>query len=287
MQLKTLFLILLLIVSGCSIPRLGRVSLTEENDWFSSGGKSDNNYTQGLAIGLTRDNDYFKVGQQIWTPDNLKQKEIITTDTPYAGWLYSEYGKFTSKKPNEQITNSINLGVIGPWAFGEQTQKWFHRLCNCTIPQGWDNQLHNELGVVLAHRYRNLGDRFSFYGFEADTPEHLTLQLGNVHTDIEAGYSWRIGKHLPDFEHRPKYGYYTFGGLFSRAIGRNIFYDGNTFRDSNRVDKIPLVAGTNAGVAFIVKGVEISFRWVAVSKEFQEQSAFLHTYGMIGLGVDW
>ncbi len=45
------------------------------------------------------------------------------------------------------------------------------------------------------------------------------------------------------------FGYYVYVAAQGRAVGRNIFLDGNTFEDSRSVDKKPLVGDLSAGVA--------------------------------------
>ena len=45
------------------------------------------------------------------------------------------------------------------------------------------------------------------------------------------------------------FGYYFYAGVQGRAVGRNIFLDGNSFRPSASVDKKTLVADFQTGVA--------------------------------------
>jgi hypothetical protein len=39
--------------------------------------------------------------------------------------------------------------MVGPAAMAEHVQTFWHSLMGLHVPQGWDNQLHNEPGVVL------------------------------------------------------------------------------------------------------------------------------------------
>ncbi|WP_460994321.1 lipid A-modifier LpxR family protein, partial [Staphylococcus aureus] len=59
-----------------------------------------------------------------------------------------------------------------------------------------------------------------------------------------------------------KWGWYLFAGVDARAVARNIFLDGNTFKDSPSVDKFPLVADANAGLALTYDQLRISYTLV-------------------------
>lgn len=50
-----------------------------------------------------------------------------------------------------------------------------------------------------------------------------------------------------------------FVGAEGRAVGRNIFLDGNSFKDSPAVDKKPFVTDAIAGVAFTYSKVRLSY----------------------------
>ena len=53
---------------------------------------------------------------------------------------------------------------------------------------------------------------------------------------------------------------------------RNIFLDGNTFRDSHRVDKKPVVGDFMAGVNLSTANAQLSFAYVFRSKEYETQT---------------
>ena len=55
-------------------------------------------------------------------------------------------------------------------------------------------------------------------------------------------------------------------------MARNIFLDGNTFRDSHRVDREPLVADLQFGIAFHVRGIRIALSNIWRSREFEGQA---------------
>jgi hypothetical protein len=75
---------------------------------------------------------------------------------------------------------------------------------------------------------------------------------------------------------RPKYGLwggYFYLGAEGRAVGRNIFLDGNSFASSPRVDKLPLVGDfTYGAAAYYGRYLRITMSITDRSDEFVGQS---------------
>ena len=65
-------------------------------------------------------------------------------------------------------------------------------------------------------------------------------------------------------------------------MARNLFLDGNTFRHSHEVDRKPLVADLNLGLAFAWKKARLTFSRVFRSREFDGQNG-ADDYGSITL----
>jgi lipid A 3-O-deacylase len=241
-------------------------------------------------------------GQNIYTPQHIEDPQSIPDDRPYAGYLY---GGYVLASYNDVIMKrmEVDIGMVGPYSFAEQTQKLVHRAGGWTIPQGWDHQIQSELGIMLTYedRYKIKG-RTLFSVIDYDMIPRARWSLGNVMTDAAVGNMVRIGYNLPnDFgnghiipaakafkpappingnrepqsvlpkNEKPNWGIYIFGDAEGRWVVRNIFLDGNTFRSSQRVDKEPFVADLEIGVAIVMNEVEIAYRQVTRSKEFKEQ----------------
>jgi len=45
----------------------------------------------------------------------------------------------------------IQLGIVGPASFAEETQSLVHELLASQRPNGWDNQLKNEPGLAIIY----------------------------------------------------------------------------------------------------------------------------------------
>lgn len=246
----------------------------------------------------------YSVGQKIFTPEDISQAGLAVNDRPYAGWLFVDAGMahvFEGRNGNESINGLVfTLGLVGPYSYAEETQKNIHRLVESEVPRGWSNQLGTELGVNVTYvrKWRNLFRLENEHQIEFS--HHGGVALGNVYTYLAAGIMGRWGTQLqndigppsinpgfpgvPAFRPSPAFNWYLFAGLEVRAMGRNIFLDGNTFHDSHSVEKQPFVTDVQFGVAFHYKDMRLSFSNLVRSKEFKGQVERTQ-YGAINITV--
>lgn len=252
----------------------------------------------------------FSLGQNIYTPQDTAARALIPTDRPYAGWLYLAT-TFQTRDADRQDTFDVQLGLVGPYSFAEQTQDLVHRARDISTAQGWDNQIRSEPGLVLAYervlRYRLGG---AIHGLSADLLPRFGGAIGNIATYASAGAQLRAGWNLPpDFGYsvirpggttqvdslRDRYGgdppalarsrgfsAYLFAGADGRAVLRDIFLDGNTFRDSHDVDRELLVGDLMAGITLGYGGFKLSLAKVLRTREFDGQPHD-HRFGSITL----
>ncbi|HAI45150.1 MAG TPA: DUF2219 domain-containing protein, partial [Stenotrophomonas sp.] len=151
-----------------------QVNFRVDNDLFG-GADQDQGYTNGAQITLVSPNlvDYtddpclprlarwvnrhlerlhpgefeqqnmiFSLAQGIFTPTDFTRKDLIEDDRPYAGVLIGSFG-YNARRGDRLQTTQLALGVVGPWAQGEEVQNAVHELLGDEKFQGWDNQLHN------------------------------------------------------------------------------------------------------------------------------------------------
>jgi lipid A 3-O-deacylase len=249
------------------------------------------------------------LGQDIFTPVDTQLTTPQPNDRPYAGWLYGALNfQAQSNDPDARLLRVVELaiGVVGPSALGKQTQNGFHRLIDVEAAQGWAHQLHDEPGLLLSweRRYRVGRIALPLLGLQSDLITRGGLTLGNVRTHAAAGFAVRLGWHLPrDFGAdliRPAGGslfsahrfsaYFTASGEM-RAVVRNIFLDGNTWRDSPSVDKRPVVADLNLGLVMRVptsrsgkKSLQLAYLQNYRTKEFYGQLQH-DVFGSIALSL--
>ncbi len=246
------------------------------------------------------------VGQDMYTPSDTKRDPPDPNDRPYGGWLYT--GVIVSKAVRHGDVPAgdrvdvleADLGVVGPPSLAEQTQISYHHLIGVARPQGWDAQIGFEPGVVATyeHRRRLLEGVDPLIGGECDALGVAGASLGNVFTHGTAGAMVRWGNDLrrdfgpstihstavnvPGGDDRHGFRTYLFGGVEGRAVARNIFLDGNTFRDSPSVDKRPLVGEVRVGFALEWGSFQLGYSHNLRTREFYGQKD-PQAYGSITL----
>lgn len=250
----------------------------------------------------------FGVGHTIFTPVDTQTTKPQPDDRPYAGWLYGTLG-LHAKNSRQLDVFELTLGIVGPSAMGEQVQNDFHRLIGVDEANGWEHQLHDEPGILLTweRNWRLFPDkdpaRTGGWGFDA-TP-HFGATLGNVKTYVNAGGEVRFGYNLPaDFgtsfigpadgvnapiegleDSRP--GFHVFGGLEGKAVARDIFLDGNTWRDSPSVAKRTLVGDAYFGLSVRPSShFAVTYTQVVRTKEFYGQT-HPHVFGSLSLSFNF
>lgn len=226
-------------------------------------------------------------GQSLYTAQDTQTATPRLDDRPYAAYLY---GALSLSRTSEFTSTQLELqaGVVGPSALGEFVQNNYHELIGVDQVNGWRTQLKDEaaLTALIERKWRvPLG---SMAGVDFEAIPSATASLGNVQTYAGAGTLFRFGQGLDaDFgpprirpalagsswiQPRQDFGWYVFAGLDGRAIARDIFLDGNTWRDSRSVDKRVLVGDMQAGVAVLWRGMRFAYTQVWRTEEFYGQS---------------
>jgi len=252
----------------------------------------------------------FILGQNIFTPEDISNPNLIINDRPYAGWLYVGIGLIKHHKSGRISvfdTFEIDLGIVGPWAFAEDVQTWWHEnISNSPRPAGWDNQLNNEPGFLLnlERKWRMELTPPDYEGVQVDFMPNVGAALGNVYTYGSAGGMFRLGVNLPvdygpprirpgaqgsdffQYDKKKPISWYAYAGVEGRVLATNIFLDGNTFEDSHSVDKKNFVGDFHTGFVLVIYHVRIALSQVFRSSEFDGQKE-LSEFGSINLSVTW
>ena len=288
------------------------LSLSFENDIIGSG--QDENYTSGIRLTYfdveadvppiideiadavpTFDlnpttSTFFTFGQNLYTPSNIRIRQNQPNDRPWAAWLYGSVGLVTLTD-NHLDELEATLGIVGPEALGEQTQKAIHQhVSNSDIPTGWGNQLDFEPGAILSWQRRwPVWKRYQIGQTILRLEPNINFSLGNIYTYAGSGIGISLSPKNGRLQDTPprvrpamagtgffdtdddKFSWQLFAGLDGRAVGRNIFLDGNTFKDSHDVDKRYFVADANVGIAFGFDDYRLSYTLNYRTKEFDKQ----------------
>jgi hypothetical protein len=289
-----------------------------ENDMF--GGNTDRHFTHGTRFScMTRPIPWFtnvidnlpwfstqealkapqdalqargslSIGQNIYTPEDITETELIEAERPYGGWLYFGIGLVANQGSRRYDKVELNIGVIGPGALAENVQKEWHAFFGFDDPRGWEHQLKNEIGMVLLYEQaRRLDHKDVVAGLQYDVIPHIGGALGNVFTYAAAGCTIRLGPDLDEdfgpprirpslpgggyFRSRKGLNWYLFAGGEGRVVLRNIFLDGNTFADSHSVDKKWLVGDVQVGLAFQINRFRLTYTQIYRTREYKCQDS--------------
>ncbi len=277
-------------VPGNEVPRY--FSFIFENDIFVG---EDNGYTNGLGLAFGKgpfpafndDNlpgwleplisqSYLNKGegmrrgvahmyyQRMQTPQDITVAEPLEGDLPYAG-LLGWQGTFYEYDENRADQVSISIGVIGPASLAEQGQSIIHTVTGSDQPEGWDNQLKNELvGRVEALRVWKLA-RTVDRARDWDVLGIAGVGLGNLQSGFGAGMALRWGSNL-DYTHstfsleadrqvnslaiRESNGFYAYVGAKAGVIVNDVLVQGNTFTDSQSAELEHLQNQLSAGIVW-------------------------------------
>lgn len=307
MRYWALFLIAVFPFCSFAVLEPSSLSVEVENDMFQG---SDRDYTHGTRITfglpskeapdwMTSDGassifhdvgefDYgLVIGQNIFTPSDITVQELMPNDRPYAGYLY--LGVLAGQRRGDRTTFvEVDVGVVGPLSMAEEAQTTIHEWRDDPMPQGWDNQLHNE--PTLQFQYwesKNVQIVGSSDGLGIDMIPRVGGLLGNVQVSAAVGADVRLGwalpytygpniitptSHLSDRMRNKSGNYaYVFFGSEARACAWNIFLDGNTDGDSHSVEKEPLVSDIRYGGAVGIWRLEFVLSIITRSEEYKTQ----------------
>ena len=286
---------------------------------------TDRNFSNGFRIDLQLNPNFglfksllsdafvqysgFLIGQEIYTPEDIIEEEVLPDQRPYAGYLFTEYYEAYYRE-NEYIRIGLQTGCIGPCALAGETQNKIHKgkrdANNEDTPpnaNGWHHQIGNE--VVLQTNFKlqwvSLIDEDNF-----GISPFVNANFGNIFTDIGLGINSRFGvfNRNPMLEDRGAYlvlnimrkrVFYNAtlqGGWFSRTFADNKNSD-HTFVEVNRyvwntdllLSVTPVEAFTlNMGLGFV--GSEIDKENLDTSTGKKEQNDFNPSEGGASLNED-
>ncbi|MDO4643447.1 MAG: lipid A deacylase LpxR family protein [Cardiobacteriaceae bacterium] len=245
---------------------------------------------------------YFSFGHNLYTPSDIDRSTLDVNDRPYAAFLYGSTGISTITDRHMDDVE-LTLGWIGPSAQGEFIQDKFHRLIHADYqPHGWKYQLRDEPAAMLSWE-RSYPAYFTAgigKNLHARVSPHYGVTLGNVYTYANAGFvvdltptnlRWqtqpvRVRPAIPGsgyFEYTDGHGWMLFLGYDARLMARNIFLDGNTWKESHRVNKEPFVQDFALGAAYNHKDFRISYTANWRSREFESPLAKSSSFGAISV----
>lgn len=234
----------------------------------------------------------FSLANQIFTPTNTLTTTFQADDRPYAGWTYIETG-FHKTTKTQLRSLSLKVGMVGPASGSEYIQNTFHKTFDMDPVNGWEHQLHNELGVNLKYTQKWKYHGREFGDLEGSFIPFTSAELGNIAINASAGFTARIGYNIPkDYGLSsinigndpgiPVYGEYknmriqpwSFSVNFiarGTAVARDIFLDGNSFRSSHSMPKEIFIGYYGFGFTARYKNLLVDIMATENSRQFKAQ----------------
>ena len=235
------------------------------------------------------------LGQSIFTPQDTQADPAPPDQHPYAGWLYLQIAVAAEVKPSDAHptgyldTYDLQFGMVGPSALGRQAQNGIHSVLGAPEARGWDSQLHDEFtfGLSLDRRWDwkeqplPIAPNLSY-----DFTPTAGATIGTLRDEVRVGLIARIGDHLNGDYGPPRVrpslasveqfynrdlSWNLFAGVEGRAVAHDIFLDGNTFRDSAHVKRVPFVADFQAGLSISSGEWRMTYTYVWRTNEFTTQ----------------
>ena len=282
--------------------RLDLVSPPDEMPWIGRQARDRIGY---LFADTNADTWYttFSFNQEMYTPQDLTLRMPDPDDRPYAGYLHASLG-LAAESDRALRTLALDFGVVGRMAQADDAQRLVHDTIAGDDPVGWSHQLRNEPGVRLIYehrgRYNDLTD-LGLLGLKLDYSTGYGGSLGNVNTSVSAGATLRISdgttsRFGPDRIHpvvaapalwdTSTFDWYVFAGIEGRAVARDIFLEGNTFRNSRNVEAHRLVADMQMGFAMKYKALEVAYTHIVRTPEFRGQRG-TSQFGRLAISVNF
>lgn len=276
-----------------------------ENDFFAA---FDRDYTQGILIEKVHPalsvfpfmkilwhpkQSAIKYGLAIehnaYTPNDISQYDIQYGDRPYAGVLMLKSFLIADNfEKRLRISVSFNTGIIGPAAGGEQMQRTIHHWINYTQPEGWHNQIQNDLVLnyqvnveKAVYEYQNLF-LVSAYG---------SARLGTLSDKISAGFTASLGNftspYLPCSLPKKAFQWYVYFHLAGNAVGYDATLQGGVFNhssvytiDAGEVNRFTLQ--DKYGLVLIFRSLYLEYYRTGMTEEFA--TSIYHRTGGLQIG---
>lgn len=266
-----------------------------DNDYFAA---TDENYTQGYSFELVtpffkknpanflflkpKDSEtrYGLAMEHIgFTPDKYELPEIQVGDRPFAAAIYlKSFIIATDTITNSRFTSSLNIGMIGPAAFGGEMQIGIHEATGNKTPRGWGNQVKND--VVLNYevgyekqllRYKNI----------LSLQAQGNLKAGTLFTNASFGLNTSVGVLNSAFtstKNKKGFEFYAYAQPVISAIAYDATLQGGLFNTSGPYiigsgDVERLTVQFNYGIVLKTRTLYFEYTRSMITREFTTGSS--------------
>jgi len=291
--------------------RASEAGIISDNDLYTSS-VNDRYYTNGLEFfyrylnkngneKISKKITEFRIGQYVYNPKTRRADNVFVNDRPFAGYLFMEAGRNIFYQNESVLKSNIQLGYVGPNAFGNEMQKAFHHIFGYKRVDGWQNQIKNTLAIQTNFLYSK-----KLLPTEQNVKFDMHFQseanFGTIWNSASIGILSRIGfkKLLPIYNsnlhgatintdaqvYKNESEFY----FYFTPILTYQFYDatiqGSLFNDNSPVtrDLVPLRFQGEAGFKFRKNNWNLSYSFLFRGKEVDYPTNENYFYGSIAIG---
>ena len=309
MKFFIIFLLLIkLLYAGEEVFDLEIFNYSMENDTVVN---TDFGYTHGARIGLlffrgdTTDsllnipfissknsNNFisFSYANQMFTPYDLDEDQLIKDDRPYAGYSYIEIGLHQTTD-NYLDSLTLQTGMVGPSSKMERLQNFFHKSIDASNASGWDYQLENKFIMQLNYMHKWRLEYSKIYDLDSVLVPYSGLNIGNASIKASVGALYRIGFNIPkDFGlNSMNEGSFSSLPIDSKSISNNIkkwSFSLNLLAGSNlvakdiflddwyEIDRNYLNAYISSGITARYKNFSIDYQYNYYTKDYKQRGLY-------------
>lgn len=263
------------------------------NDVFYLPWRTDQYYTSGFGFEYHRyhkrqiggqqvaENRYWRLTEDIFTPNQVQTDELLTNDRPFASYLILERGQSRKFTNGLSIDHRFTGGVLGKYSGGGRLQNAFHRMIDFAQElEGWAFEVKPDL--ILNYRGEVAKDWVAKPAIELST--FGSARLGSLHTDATVGAraGFTLGK-------QPRRSFKVTATADLRAVAYNATLSGGLFNRDDRyrgvISPQRIVASTAISSTLRVEAISLHLDMVMVSPEFR--GGFGHIYAILGASYSW
>ncbi len=234
--------------------------------------------------------NYYSIKQEIFTPGNIQDSSLRTGDRPYAGTLLLNYGtQYISK--NRMVWSELSVGILGRYAFSQETQNYVHDALNVEPGSGWQHQVSDAFLInfstgIRKHFYRSKWNQSGYIAegrlglYQTKGTFGLYHQVGNYETNFGERGSFdsndeklKIALTVSSKIHYVLYDATLHGGYSGPE--RSVYHI--NYKNTNQ-----LVSEFEIGIMYSYKHISSTMKFNFVSPEFTDGE--YHAWGHVGVG---
>lgn len=258
-----------------------------DNDYFAS---RDADYTQGYSFELvSQAMQKNPINRLFWkpaaskrqsgiaiehigfSPNNIKSAAIQYGDRPFAAAIMlKSFAVAVDTIHHSRFVSSLNLGLIGPGAFGKEMQVGIHEATDNPIPQGWQNQIRNDVVVnyEISYEKQLLGWRY------LRLQSNSALRFGTLFTNASVGVNGVIGLiNAPYASQKKRFSLYAYSQPIVTVVGYDATLQGGLFNrkspytiNDSAIERF--TAQHNYGFVLQTKTLYFEYVRAAITREF-------------------